>query len=398
MDPLLNPYTPGAGTVPPVLAGREHLVDRFTFMLDRLSLGHHEQSLMVTGLRGVGKTVLLEHLADIAREKGWYAQVEEVTPDTELAPLMMEQCRRALFAISRKERVRKRAHQAFGVLASFIKSAKIETDAGDLVLDFELVRGRGDSGNLVNDLIDLLQEVGEVAKEAGQGVVLLLDEVQYLKKADLASLIMALHKVGRMKLPLAVVGAGLPMIPELAGTAKSYAERLFEFPRIGQLAERDARSALQEPAVAAGAFYTDEALAFIIERTHGYPFFLQCYGRFAWATGSDDVIDLEAAERADELAMDFLDRDLFRVRFNRATPKEREYLMVMAQLQAEGAVVSGQAVAERMGYEKVDHANVIRAKLIRKGLVYAPEWGLLAFTVPMFEEFLGRIATEGGES
>lgn len=395
MDPLLNPYTPGAGAFPPVLVGREGLIDKYTFMLDRLSLGYHEQSLMITGLRGVGKTVLLEHMADVARAKGWYAHVEEMTPDTRLAALMIELCRRALFAISPRERAITRAHRAFGVLASFIKTVKIDTGAGDLVLDFDAVRGVADSGNLVSDLIDLLREVGEVAKESGQGVVLLLDEVQYLRKADLAALIMALHKVGRSKLPLAIVGAGLPMLPELAGETKSYAERLFEFPPIGTLSGADARAALQRPAHEAGASYSDEALDLIVSKTRGYPFFLQCYGRFAWAEGEGEQIDLAAAERAHERAMDFLDRDLFNVRFNRATPKEKELMLAMVELMRRGDVVKGQAVAEQMGYGHPDKLNVLRRNLIDKGIVYAPRLGELAFTVPMFDEFLERVGRVG---
>jgi len=385
MDALRNPYTPGAGTRPPALTGRDPELEQFALLLGRLERGRPEQSLLITGLRGVGKTVLLDAFEGIAIERGWFASSTEITSDTRLAKVVATMTREALLDLNRVERVRERARRALSILKAFT----ITTGVGvDIRLELDVEEGVADSGDLGTDLGDLLIEVGTIARDAHRGVVFLLDEVQFLERADFEALIAGLHRATRRELPITVVGAGLPSLPRLAGEARSYAERLFTFPMIGALTEPAARMALVDPAAEEGVTFTDGALDRILELSGRYPYFLQQYGKHAWLTGSDDCIDEVAVERAHELVQSVLDTEFFHVRFERATPAEQRYLAAIATL-GDGPQRSGQ-VTRLLGYASTTDTGTIRDALIKKGLIYSPRHGLVDFTVPLFAAFMRR--------
>jgi AAA ATPase domain len=385
MDALRNPYTPGAGTPPPALTGRDPELEQFAMLLGRLELGRPEQSLLITGLRGVGKTVLLDAFEGIAIERGWFASSTEITSDTRLAKVVATMTREALLDLRRIERVRDGARRALSILKAFT----ITTGVGvDIRLELDVEEGVADSGDLGRDLGDLFVEVGAIAKEAGRGVLFLLDEVQFLERADFEALIAGMHRSTRRQLPITVVGAGLPSLPRLAGEAKSYAERLFTFPMIGALSDRAARLALVEPAAEEGVEFTEGALEAILGLSGCYPYFLQQYGKHAWLTGSGGVIDEGAVNRAHELVLSVLDTDFFHVRFERATPAEQRYLAAIAAL-GDGPQRSGE-VTRQLGYSSTTETGPTRDSLIKKGLIYSPRHGLVDFTVPLFAVFMRR--------
>lgn len=391
---MRNPYAPGAGTRPPALTGRDPELEQFALLLARLAAGRAEQSLLVTGLRGVGKTVLLDAFESIAIDGGWFASFTEITSETRLARVIATMVREALLDLSRVERARTRARRALSVLKAFT----ITIGELELKLDYEPEEGKADSGDLGRDLGDLLIEVGRVAKEAGRGVVFLLDELQLLLRSDFEALIAGMQRASRQQLPVTIVGAGLPSLPRLAGEAKSYAERLFVFPVLGALSPEAASLALVEPAADGGVRYEDNALALILELSGCYPYFLQQYGKHAWLTGKDGVITLAAVERAHELVLGVLDGDFFLVRFERATRAEQRYLAAMSALGV-GPYRSGE-VTRRLGYVTTTETAVARDGLLRKGLIYSPRHGLVDFTVPLFADFMRRhhaLEVLGGE-
>jgi hypothetical protein len=385
MDALSNPYTPGAGTRPPALTGRDDQLAHFELLLGRLERRRPERSMLISGLRGVGKTVLLTTFEDLALERGWFPAISEIRHDTELRPLVARMARRVLLAMSRTERNKDRARRALGVLKAFTLKTP---DGFELSIDVDALTGIADSGDLEDDLGDLLVEVGEAASEAGSGVVLLLDEIQFLDRASLEALIAALHRVAQRELPLALVGGGLPSIPRLAGEAKSYAERLFTFPRIGGLTEAAATEALVLPAREEGVEFDAPAVGRILELSEGYPYFLQEYGRHVWQLAAESPIRQRDVEHAHPSVQGDLDEGFFSVRFERATAAERRYMAAMAAPGA-GAQESGQ-VANRLGYSDTTRASVVRSNLIDKGLIYSPEYGLVDFTVPHFAAFMQR--------
>lgn len=385
MDALRNPYTPGAGTPPPALTGRDPELEQFALLLGRLEIRRPEQSLLITGLRGVGKTVLLDAFEGIAIERGWFASSTEITSETRLAKVIATMTREALLDLRRLERVRDKARRALSILKAFT----ITTGVGvDIRLELDVEEGTADSGDLGRDLGDLLVEVGTIAQEAERGVLFLLDEVQFLERADFEALIAGMHRSTRRQLPITVVGAGLPSLPKLAGDAKSYAERLFTFPTIGALSDPAARLALVEPAAEEGVSYTVDALDQMLRHSGRYPYFLQQYGKHAWLTGTNNVIDEGAVERAHELVLSVLDTDFFHVRFERATPAEQRYLAAMAVL-GDGPQRSGD-VTRQLGYVSTTETGPIRDSLIKRGLIYSPRHGLVDFTVPLFADFMRR--------
>ena len=341
--------------------------------------------MLISGLRGVGKTVLLSTFEDMALERGWVSAFGEIRHDTDLRPLMARMSKRVLLAMSRGERVKNRVSRALGVLKAFTIKAP---DGFELSADVEALVGVADSGDLEEDLGDLLLELGRAAEEAGSGVVFLLDEIQFLDQASLEALIAALHRVAQRDLPLTLVGGGLPSIPRLAGEAKSYAERLFTFPRIGSLTESAASEALVLPARDEGVELEDAAVERIVELTEAYPYFLQEYGRHVWQVAAETPIRVGDVERAHPNAQEDLDEGFFTVRFERATPAERRYMAAMAAL-GPGARESGR-VAKRLGMSDPTKASVVRASLIEKGLIFSPEYGLVDFTVPHFAGFMER--------
>jgi AAA ATPase domain len=385
MDALSNPYTPGAGTKPPALTGRDAQLEHFELLLGRLEIGRAERSMLITGLRGVGKTVLLTTFEAMSEERGWFPAFREIRHDTELRSLMARMARRVLRAMSRSERASERARRVLGVLKAFT----VKTPEGiELSIDVEALVGLADSGDLEEDLTDLLVELGQAARAANSGVVFLLDEIQFLDQRSLEALISALHRVAQRELPLTLVGGGLPSIPRLAGEAKSYAERLFRFPRIGRLDREAATDALILPARAEGIEYEPTAVARILELSEGYPYFLQEYGRHVWQVARQSPISATDVERARTLVQAGLDEGFFTVRFERATDAERRYIAAMAEL-GDGPQQSGQ-VASSLGYAGAGQTSVTRSSLIDKGLVYSPEYGLLDFTVPHFADFMRR--------
>ena len=388
MDRVRNPFNPGAGSKPPLLVGRDEQLEAMTVAVKRLALGRFERSMLLKGLRGVGKTVLLNEFASIAEREGWIAAHLEATEDVHVAAAVATLSRRALLELSMTERAKDRARRALGVLRSFVKIHVPAGDAGTLTIDFAEQPGPADSGQLDGDLSGLFVELGETARDAGTGLLLTIDEIQYLGRSELAALILGLHRVSQLALPVLVAGAGLPSLPGLAGEARSYAERLFAYVDIGSLSESDARRALVGPVEDEGASWTDDAVERVLEETEGYPYFLQEYGKQSWNVSDGPVIKPPDVAAAATLAQDDLDRGFFRARIDRTTDAEREYLRAMASLGGPGPYKSGD-VSRAMG-KKTSQTGPVRDSVIKRGLVFAPRHGEVAFTVPMFDSFVRR--------
>ena len=386
MDPVSNPYSPGAGTPPPALVGRDALIQSFRVAVQRALQGKPGQSLMPIGLRGVGKTVLLNRFTEEAIKLGAHVALIEAPEDASLRQLLAKEARRVLLQLDRVGAVSQAVKRALRIFKSF--SIKIGPDgslSAGVDLDPEL--GVGDSGILADDVTDLFVALGEAAKDRGTGLVIAIDEVQYLGDDELGALITAVHRTTQRQLPLVIVGAGLPQLPGLAGNAKSYAERLFTFPEIGPLPAAEARRAIIEPAEAQGVQVAADAVMLILEHTHGYPYFLQEWAYEAWNEAGPGQILLADVLRAAPRVTRKLDENFFRVRFDRLTPTEKKYLRAMAQLGA-GPHRSGD-IAREYG-AKVESVGPMRSALIRKGMIYSPAHGDTAFTVPLFDEYLKR--------
>lgn len=395
MDPRRNPFAPGAGTKPPALVGRDEQIASFDVLLGRLENGYAEQSMIITGLRGVGKTVLLDVFREKAETRGWATVEWEVEKNSPFTAKMAAQVRRALLQIAPKARWSERALRAAAILKSFTVTFNPD-GAMSAGLDVDALSGHGDSGALSEDLSDLFVALGDAAREQGKGVVFLLDEVQYLQPDELEALIAALHKSARRSLPITMVGAGLPQIPRLAGEAKSYSERLFTFPRIGELdPQTDARDALTLPVADGGAGFAPEAVDSIVEYTQGYPYFLQEYGKLAWDEASSETIELDDVQTVLPLVEAKLDESFFRVRAERTTDLELRYLYAMAQLGPDAHRASEVA---RLLDRTTEQVGPVRSRLIDKGLLYTPGHGFAAFTVPQFDRYMLRCHPElGGE-
>lgn len=389
MDQLDNPFRPGAGTQPPALIGRDNLIDDFGVLMRRAIAGSPGKSIMPIGLRGVGKTVLINRFCEIADQEGCKVAFVEAPETGDFRVLLAIRLRRVLLGLDRGP-AKRAVTKALSALKSF--SLRLP-DGASIAIDVEPVAGVADSGLLAEDLTDLLVASGEAAADRGSGILLAVDEVQYLTSTELAALITAIHRTTQLSLPVVLVGAGLPQLPGLAGDAKSYAERLFDFPEIDSLNQQEAKHALAIPAAAQGVHFDDAALELIIERSQGYPYFLQEWGYHVWnnATGSPisraDVLSVSPA------VIDQLDRNFFLVRFDRLTPKEKEYLRAMAEL-GPGPHRSGD-IAGCLGV-RVESVAPRRSGLIAKGMIYSPAHGDTAFTVPLFDEFLMRIMPDGG--
>lgn len=388
MDALTNPYTPNAGAEPQAIVGRDDQLEWFNLLLARIERGRTEQSMIVTGLRGVGKTVLLGSFRTSALRQNWVVVELEVSKSDESSFRrdIAARLRAALYELAPRVKWSDRLTHAAAVLRSFTLSVD-PTGTWTAGMNVEPAEGYADHKNLALDLTDVFLAIGEAANEKKRGVVLLFDEVQFLRREQLEAVIEALHKMVQRKLPVTLVGAGLPQIAELAGDAKSYAERLFKFPRIGNLSESDARLALNEPAQQEGATFTSDALDFAAAVTGGYPYFIQELGYATWTIANGPTItkaDIELAIPAYEAK---LDESFFRVRLDRATELQRAYLRSMAELGPEPQKASD--VADTMGRTSQNLAPT-RAELINMGLLYTPEHGYAAFTVPQFDAFLLR--------
>lgn len=386
MDPVRNPFAPGAGSQPPELAGRDDIIENARITIGRSLGGKPARSQILLGLRGTGKTVLLNRIERLAAEMGMQTSFIEAPEGKTLASLLYPKLSQTLRRVSLSDRAKHHAHAAMRALRGFASVFKI--DVGDVSLSVDPEPGVADSGNLEYDLIDLFTKVGEAAQAAGTGWTLLIDELQYVDEADLASLIVALHRGAQLGLPILFFGAGLPQIAALSGNAKSYAERLFEFPPVGPLTQDAARAAIREPIEAEEEAIDDDALNALIEQTGCYPYFLQEWGYQAWNTADQSPIDRQDVETASRAAIERLDQSFFRVRFDRLTPKEREYVFAMARL-GDGPYRSADVAAEL--HEDLRTLGPRRASIIAKGMIYSPAHGDIAFTVPMFDDFLRRV-------
>lgn len=385
MDPIRNPYAPGAGTRPPELAGRDQILDDARVALARIRNGSSAKSQMLLGLRGVGKTVLLNTVNDLAQRDGYVTVLIEAPEDRRLPEILAPRLRKVLLRLDSVERARALTRKAIAALRNFASAFKVSV--GEITFGVEPVPGLADSGDLEADLGELLVSVAEAARGAALPVALLLDEIQYLHGEDLAALIVAAHKIHQQSLPLILVGAGLPQVAALAGEAKSYAERLFAYPEVGALGHEAATDALRKPAAREDVAFEDAALEEIISRTQGYPYFLQEWGKHVWNVAPASPISILDAQKATERAITELDAGFFRVRLDRLTERQKEYLRAMAELGA-GVHRSGE-IADAMGV-KVQSVGPIRAALVKKGMIYSPKYGETAFTVPMFDEFMRR--------
>ena len=387
MDPIKNPFSPGAGTPPPELAGREEVLEQTRILLGRVKHKRSEKSILLTGLRGVGKTVLLNEMERIALADDYRTILIEIHENKSLGVLLIPHLRRLLFELDRMAGAGDKARRGLAVLKSFIGAVKIKVDDVEFGLDIDPEIGTADSGDLEIDLPTLFTAVADAARDRGCCVAVLIDEIQYLKKKELSALIMAMHKMQQRQLPLVLLGAGLPILPGLAVDSKSYAERLFSFPDIGALAEPDANAALQDPVMEYGVCFETAALQEIYKMTRGYPYFLQEWGYQAWNRADDSPIDLHVVRNASEMVVHRLDENFFRVRFDRLTPKEKRFLRTMAHL-GSGPHRTGD-IADILGV-KINSLGPTRANLMKKGMIYSPSHGYLAFTVPLFDEFMLR--------
>jgi len=384
MDPIKNPYTPGAGTRPSELAGRDEEIENFKILLARLRAGRPEQSQIITGLRGVGKTVLLNTFEDHAEGAGYLTVFREMTQETSLPELLAKDTQRLLRDLKLSAKLAGAVRSGLSTLSAF----KLTDPNGfELSVDMKRIHEQ----RLTDDLIELFLHLGRAAKEKKVGIAFFLDEIQFVKQHEFRALISALHRAMQKELPVALAAAGLPQIPRLAGEARSYAERLFRFPHIGALDEPAARVALVVPAEREGASYDEKAVERTLELTQGYPFYLQEYGKHIWNLAPASPITERDVEAAAPRADESLDRGIYEVRIQRATIKERRYLRAMAELGV-GPYKVG-AVANAMG-STTTALSTVRQKLLDRGLIYATEdYGYVDFTVPRFDEFMRRHMT-----
>lgn len=388
MNPITNPFAPGAGTPPPELAGRDELRETVRVAMERVRRGFSAKSIVMVGLRGVGKTVLLDAMRDCAEGAGIHTLRIESPEDRSLPALIAPELRLALLRLSRDARAKDLASRALRGLAGFAKALKFKYNDIEVGFDLEPEPGLADNGDLEHDLQALLETVGMAAKEAETAMVMFVDEIQYVREPELAALITALHHVAQARLPVMLVGAGLPQLRGKMGQAKSYAERLFDFPEIGPLAPAAARIAIAKPVADQDVAIEDEALALIVQETHGYPYFLQEWGKHVWDIARVSPITVADVKSATQNTIAALDESFFRVRFDRLTPAEKKYLRAMSEL-GPGPHRSGDIASEME--KSVTGLAPTRSQLILKGMIWSPSHGDTAFTVPLFDEFMRRV-------
>ena len=388
MDPIRNPYAPGAGARPPELAGRDDVLETARIALERVRIGRASKSLLMVGLQGVGKTVLLDRMREDAEAMGVCALWVEAPDNRSLPSVLAPQLRTTLLRLSHRERARELAQRGLRALAGFATALKVKYQDIEVGLDYDAEPGLADNGDLESDLQELLGVVGQAARAESTCVALFVDELQYVPEDELAALIIALHRTAQLQLPVIMLGAGLPQLRASMGRAKSYAERLFEFPQIAVLSPDDARRALVNPARCEGVDIQDDALDAIIDRTRRYPYFLQEWGKHAWDVAERSPITAQHVHVASQLATATLDESFFLVRFDRLTPTEKKYMRAMAQLGG-GPHRSGDIAGELN--RSVNSLAPVRSQLINKGMIWSPSHGDTAFTVPMFDGFMLRI-------
>lgn len=391
MDVISNPFSPSAGSQPPELVGREDILDQARILLGRVKQKRCEKSMLLTGLRGVGKTVLLNEIERIGKKEGYHTVLIEAHENKALGPLIAPHLRTLLFDLNRIAGMSDKLKRGLAVLRSFINGLTIKI--GDITFGLEIdpEKGSADSGDLEIDLPNLFVAIAEAAEDRNCAVAILIDEVQYLTQKELGALIMAMHKIQQKHLPLALLGAGLPILPGLAGESKSYAERLFNFPDIGALARNDALKALSKPVQIVGVDFEPLALDEIFRLTKGYPYFIQEWGYQTWNLATKPLITLDVVREATTLVIPRLDKNFFRVRFDRLIPSEKRFLRAMACLGSSAHRAGDVADILKV---KISSLCPVRSRLIKKGMIYSPAYGDIAFTVPLFDEFMIRAIPE----
>ncbi|MDD5029098.1 MAG: ATP-binding protein [Rhodoferax sp.] len=391
MNPINNPFSPGAGAPPPELVGRAPLLEQARILLGRVKQKRSEKSLLLTGLRGVGKTVLLNDIERMAKAEGYQTILLEAHEEKPLGELIYPALRGLLFELDRIKGAGDKVKRGLAVLRSFIGSIKLTVNDVALGLDIEPAKGTADSGDLEVDLPNLFVAIAEAALERQTAVAILIDEIQYLSQKELGALIMAMHKMQQKQLPLVLLAAGLPVLAGMAGESKSYAERLFNYPDVGALSEADASMALRDPARNVGVEFDDDALREVFRLTHGYPYFIQEWGYQSWNMAAASPITLEIVRNATTEVTRRLDKNFFRVRYDRLTPGEKNFLRAMAHLGPGSHRTGDIAAALKMTAKGM---GPVRSKLIKKGMIYSPAHGDMAFTVPLFDEFMIRAIPE----
>ena len=390
MDKIRNPFSPGAGTPPPELVGRDALLEDAEVLFARVKLKRAEKSLLLTGLRGVGKTVLLNEMARRAAAKYQYETISfELREETSVSTLLIPELKKLLYRLNVMENLGNKARRAIAVLKSFINGIRVKTDSGiEYGIDIDAENGSADSGDIGIDMPNLLIAVAEAAEERKTCIALFIDEIQFMPAKELEALIISMHKMQQLQLPMVLVGAGLPILFSLVGDSKSYAERLFNFPYIGPLSREESIKAVRDPITAEGECIDEDALEEIYCTTIGYPYFLQEWGYQTWNMTESSPITLDDVKKASASATIRLDENFFRVRFARLTPKEKTFLRAMAETDEDTCRTS--SVAESLG-KKMSDITAIRSSLIRKGMIYSPSHGHIAFTVPLFSAFMRRM-------
>lgn len=387
MDPIKNPFSPGAGSPPPELVGRDPVLEQARILLGRILRKRPEKSMLLTGLRGVGKTVLLNEIDYLAKSEGYHTIFIEAHENKALGALLVPYLRSLLFQLNRMAKVSEKVKRALAVLRSFIGSVSLTIPDISIGIDIDPEKGTADSGDLEIDLPDLFIAIGEAAEDHKTALAIFIDEIQYFSPKELGALIMAMHKVQQRQLPLILLGAGLPILPGLAGESKSYAERLFNFPEVGALSEKEALLAIQEPALSAGVSFDSNALQEVFRFTKGYPYFLQEWGYQSWNSAESNPISLKVIRDATPKVISRLDQNFFRVRFDRLTPSEKQFLRVMAHLDIPSCRIGD--IANVLG-TKTSKLSLLRSRLIKKGMIYSPTYGEIAFSVPLFGGFMIR--------
>ena len=385
MDAVLNPFSPGAGSPPPELIGRSEVLEEARVLIGRLKAGRSVQSLLLNGLRGVGKTVVLNEIRDMARKQGILPIKIEINEDETLAEQLVTLLKDTFFDLDRLAKAKDKIKKGIVALRNFMGTLKLRY--GDFGIDIEPIPGLADSGSLQHDLIALFRCVGEAAAEQSNAVLLLIDEIQCLPGKDLRALIMMAHEMQQERLPVAIVGAGLPILPGLVGNVKTYAERLFLFPTVGALSEDEAMRAIRVPLSEGGVAIDGRALRLVAQESRGYPYFIQEWGYQLWNRAAGKPIQSKDVSALAEKVEARLDANFFRVRIERLTPGERDFLKNMGKVGGPNVRMGELAKAMRV---KVTALGPRRTSLIRKGMIYSPAYGEIAFTVPMFAEFLRR--------
>ena len=388
-----NPYAPGAGTPPPELAGRDTLLDNARSAVKRSKSGRVARSFIVVGLRGVGKTVLLNEVQAIADAEYAITDCIEVGNNDSFSKLIIPTLRSILLKLDRASGVNGYVKKGLRVLKSFIGTVKLNVHDSEVSLDIDAESGIADSGVLSKDLADTFVAVGESAKSCQTSIVILVDEIHNLPLNEIEALIMAIHRTNQKGLPFLVIGAGLPSLVRFSGNAKTYAERLFEYPEIGQLDSTEARRALIMPAIQENVEFEENAISEVISQTQGYPYFLQEWGYQAWNTAQSSPITLFDINKSNPLVLDRLEQNFFGSRYERVSDAQKQYLKAMARC-GPGPHRTGQ-IAQTMG-KSSRQVSSVREALIHSGMIYSPKYGLTAFTVPLFDEFMNR--TQGARS